>query len=93
MDGVDPLISSDVSFRFCGNRLLEMGTSSMSVGDFYDYYNHPTCRELWLSKMIPLWRGVKGQALHLEVNINMTAVSLNFVMVGVFLRLAHESLG
>jgi hypothetical protein len=74
--GIDLTISSDVSFRFYGNRLLEKGTSTMSLGDFYDYYNHPARRELWLSKSIPLWKNVKGQILHLEVNINMTTVSL-----------------
>lgn len=75
MGGTDPAVSSDVSFRFCGNRLLEKGTSTMSLGDFYDYYNHPARRDLWLSKAIPLWKTVKGPILHLEVNINMTAVS------------------
>ena len=47
----------------------------MSLGDFFDYYNHPTHHELWLSKTIPLWKGVKGPILHLEVNVNMAAVS------------------
>jgi len=53
----------------------------MSLGDFYDYYNHATRRELWLSRTIPLWKGVKGPTLHLDFNINMAAVSLNFATV------------
>ena len=74
--GADPAVGSDVSFRFYGNRLLEKGTSTMSLGDFYDHYNQPDRRELWLSKSIPLWKNVKSPILHLEVNVNMTAVGL-----------------
>lgn len=39
--GADPAVSSDVSFQFYGNRLLEKGMSMMSLGDFYDHYNQP----------------------------------------------------
>ena len=48
----------------------------MSLGEFYDYYNHPTRHDLWLNKAIPLWRSVKGPILHLKVNVNVVAVSL-----------------
>jgi len=54
----------------------------MSLGEFYDYYNHPARRELWLAKAIPIYKSVKGPILHLEVNINMAAVSSTFVTVG-----------
>jgi len=90
----DPAISSDVSLRFYGNRLLEKGTSTLSLGEFFDYYNHPIRREIWLSKMIPLWKHVKGPILHLEINVNVTAVGLAFVTAaGSVLHLADKSLG
>jgi len=65
----------------------------MSLGDFYDHYNHPARRELWLSKTISLWKGVKGPTLHLEINVNMSAVGLGFVMVEPIPQLAHGFLG
>ena len=56
----------------------------MSLGEFYDHYNDPIRRDLWMSnKGNSLWKSVKTPILHLEVNINMTTVGLTSYLLSV----------
>jgi len=43
-----PLSPNEVSFCFAGNKILEDGTSSLTLGDFYSHYSSPSNAPLYL---------------------------------------------
>lgn len=69
------ILSEEVSFRFAGNKLLDPGTSTMTLGAFYDHYSHPSRAEIYLQgASIPsTWKSLygkgKGPAICLEAYI------------------------
>lgn len=71
--------SNDVSFRFAGNKILEDGTSSMTLGDLYSYYSTPSNAPLYLHTVPTVWKAhMKGKVplLCLELYINVEMVRI-----------------
>jgi hypothetical protein len=71
------LYSEDVSFRFEGNKVLELDTSSLTLQEFYAYYSTPSMAPIYLLKVPPVWKHhlkSKTPLLCLEMYIDFDAV-------------------
>ncbi|KAJ6543777.1 kinase-like domain-containing protein [Mycena vulgaris] len=51
-----PLLSTEVLFRWHGNRILDLGTQTMVLSDFYAYYGTPTNAPVYLQNVPTQWK-------------------------------------
>lgn len=71
--------SSEVVFRFAGNKVLDPGTATMTVGEFYDHYSHPSRAAIYVERVPSDWKplAAKGKPplICLEAFILVTQAS------------------
>jgi hypothetical protein len=75
------LCSNEVSFRFAGNKILDDGTSSLTLGEFYSHYSTPSNAPLYLQTVPTIWKPhVKGKVpllcFEMYINVEMVRIML-----------------
>ncbi|KAJ7081540.1 hypothetical protein C8R43DRAFT_965584 [Mycena crocata] len=66
-----PLLPEEATFRWHGNRVLELNTANMVLGQFYSYYSTPSHSPIYLTSIPTSWKSMakanKGPTIWLEL--------------------------
>ncbi|THH19576.1 hypothetical protein EW146_g1621 [Bondarzewia mesenterica] len=72
---IDVLSSDEVTFRFPDNKTLMPDTSTMTLGQFFSYYSHPSRQQIYLANVPTVWKKLdKKRLVCFEMYVSISLV-------------------